>query len=203
MKRGERRALRRAAAVVVPAVVLAGVIVAGCGQRSGGGANTDMNMQEAAERADRMLDETLKAVVPEVQWAHETWTSGSCTVTRRRTVTTVISEQRRGNFLGVIERSWKKSGYEITGVNRNQEMPSIFARSPEGFQFDLTVGHQGQAFFDVTTPCAEKSDVADPVAAPNGPRYAYGKIPTPHVHSDFWSATTPVPPSVPSPAPPS
>ncbi|WP_426404301.1 hypothetical protein ACN9M0_25975 [Streptomyces sp. R-07] len=152
-----------------------------------------MNMQKAAERADTILDATLGAVAPEVQWAHDTWTSGSCTVTRRRAVTTVISEQRRGNFLGVIERFWKKSGYQITGVNQDREMPSIFARSPDGFEFDLTVGYKGQAFFDLTTPCVEHSDVAEPATKPNGPAYPYGKIPTPNVRSDFWSATAPAP----------
>ncbi|GAA2818707.1 hypothetical protein [Streptomyces showdoensis] len=152
-----------------------------------------MNMQEAAERVDALLDATLGAVAPEVQWAHDTWTSGSCTVTRRRTVTTVISEQRRGAFLGVIERFWKKSGYEITGVNKDAEMPSVFARTPDGFEFDLTIGHAGQAFFDATTPCVGKSAVAEPAARPNGPAYPYGAVPTPNVRSDFWSAATPLP----------
>ncbi|MFJ6575831.1 hypothetical protein ACIQMY_07685 [Streptomyces sp. NPDC091368] len=182
----------RAVRVTVP-VLLAGILLAGCGAQGGGGARTGMDMQEAARRADGMLDRTLGAVVPEVQWAHDTWTSGSCTVTRRRTVTTVISEERRGAFLGVIERFWKKSGYEITGVNQDRDMPSVFARTSDGFAFDLTIGHKGQAFFDVTTPCVEKSDVAEPASEPSGPAYPYGRIPTPHVRSDFWSATAPAP----------
>ncbi|MFC8511165.1 hypothetical protein ACFU3J_22375 [Streptomyces sp. NPDC057411] len=152
-----------------------------------------MNMQEAAERADAMLDATLGAVVPEVQWAHDTTTSGSCTVTRRRTVTTVVSEQRRGSFLGVIERFWKKSGYEITGVNKSQKAPAIFARTPDAFSITVEVAYKGQVFFDVTTPCVDHSDVAESTSKPNGPAYPLGKIPTPHVHSDFWSATTPTP----------
>ncbi|MFB6628784.1 hypothetical protein ACFCWY_02730 [Streptomyces sp. NPDC056362] len=184
--------LGRTAGVVVP-VTLAGVALAGCGAQVGSGARADMNMQEAAERADAMLDATLGAVVPEVQWAHDTTTSGSCTVTRRRAVTTVVSAQRRGSFLGVIERFWKKSGYEITGVNRSQDAPAIFARTPEDFRLSVEVAYKGQAFFDVTTPCVEKSDVAEPASEPSGPAYPYGRIPTPHVRSDFWSATAPAP----------
>lgn len=164
-----------------------GTLLAGCG-----GARTDMNMQEAAEKADAILDGTLGAVVPEVQWTHDTWTSGSCTVTRNRTVMTVISQQRRGNFLGVIERFWKKSGYEITGVN-NSEMPAVFARTSDGFMMSVELAYKGQAFLDVTTPCVEESDVADPTSRPNGAAYPLGQIPTPNVRSDFWSATTPAP----------
>ncbi|MFF4169194.1 hypothetical protein [Streptomyces sp. NPDC001744] len=184
--------MKRPTRVIVTAL-LTGMLIAGCGGQGGRETRADMNMQEAAERADAMLDATLGAVVPEVQWAHDTWTSGSCTVTRRRTVTTVISEQRRGNFLGVVERSWKKSGYEITGVNKDREMPAIFARTSDGFMMSVEVGYKGQAFFDVTTPCVQKAEVADPVGAPNGPAHPYGKIPTPHVRSAFWSATTPAP----------
>ncbi|MFF9146630.1 hypothetical protein ACF1BN_17395 [Streptomyces sp. NPDC014861] len=152
-----------------------------------------MNMQDAANSADGMLDATLKAIVPEVQWAHDTTTSGSCTVTRRRTVTTVVSEQRRGSFLGVIERFWKKSGYEITGANPHKEAPAIFARTSDGFMLSMEVAFKGQVFFDVTTPCVERSDVAEATTEPNGPAYPLGEIPTPNVHSDFWSATTPAP----------
>ncbi|MFF7444186.1 hypothetical protein [Streptomyces sp. NPDC008122] len=182
----------RAVRVAVP-VILAGTLLAGCGGSSSGGARTDMNMQQAAERADAMLDATLGSVVPEVQWAHDTTTSGSCTVTRRRTVTTVISEQRRGSFLGVIERFWKKSGYEITGVNQSQEAPAIFARTSDDFRMSVEVAYKGQVFFDVTTPCVGKSDVGEPTSKPNGPVYPLGQIPTPNVRSDFWSAATPLP----------
>ncbi|MEU3686860.1 hypothetical protein [Streptomyces narbonensis] len=182
----------RAVRLAVP-VILAGAVLAGCGEQGGKGARADMNMQEAAERADAMLDATLSAVVPEVQWDHDTTTSGSCTLTRRRTVMTIISEQRRGSFLGVIERFWKKSGYEITGVNQSREMPAIFARTPDSFQMSVEVGYKGQVFFDVITPCVERSEVAEPTSEPNGPAYPLGKIPTPNVRSDFWSATEPAP----------
>ncbi|XIE80312.1 hypothetical protein AB6O49_24855 [Streptomyces sp. SBR177] len=111
---------------------------------------------------------------------------------------TIISEQRRGSFLGVIERFWQKSGYEITGVNRDREMPAIFARSSEGFQLSLDVGYKGQVVFQVDTPCVDESDVAEPTSKPNGPSYPLGKIPTPNVRSDFWSATTPLPSPTPS-----
>lgn len=174
-------------------VLLAGMLLAGCGGQGGRGARTDMNMQEAADQADAMLDSTFGAVVPAVQWDHDTWTSGSCTVTRRRAVMTVISEQRRGNFLGVVERFWRKSGWEITGMNKDHEMPAIFARTSGGFMMSVEVGYKGQAFFDVTTPCVEHSDVAEPTTKPNGPAYPLGRIPTPNVRSDFWSATAPAP----------
>ncbi|MFE6042258.1 hypothetical protein [Streptomyces sp. NPDC056452] len=150
-----------------------------------------MNMQEAAEYADLMLDATLRAVKPEVQWAHDDTTRGICDLSRRRTVMTIISKDRRGNFLGVIERSWKKSGYRITSVNQDAESPAIFARTPEGFGISLIIGFEGQAFFEVATPCVDKSEVAAPTAKPNGPAYEAVEIPRPNIRSAFWSAGAP------------
>ncbi|MGC5344064.1 hypothetical protein [Streptomyces sp. DT171] len=151
-----------------------------------------MNMQEAAEYSDTVLDATLAAVRPEVQWAHDDTTIGTCDLSRRRTVTTIISTERRGNFLGVIEQYWKKAGYRITSVNQNKDSPAIFARTPKGFGISLIIGFKGQAFFEVATPCVNESEVAAPTAKPNGPSYEGTEIPRPNVHSDFWSADTPV-----------
>nr|WP_107420940.1 hypothetical protein [Streptomyces sp. CB03234] len=158
-----------------------------------------MDMQDAAEHADAMLDTTIKAVVPEIQWTHHNTTTGSCDVSRRRKVMTIISDERRGSFLGVIERFWKESGYKITAVRKSVDRPAIFAESPDGFGISLVFGHAGQAVFEVATPCVQQSEVAEPTTKPNGPAYPLGKIPTPNVRSDFWSAETPVPGS-PSPS---
>lgn len=176
-----------------PPLALASVLLAGCGILDGEekGAAANMNMQEAAEHADSMLDATFGAIEPKVQWAHDQNSTGSCDVTRRRTVLTVISEQRRGNFLGVIERFWKKSGYEITSVRNDKEFPAIFAKTSDGFGIALTIADKGQARFEVATPCVEESKVAAPTAKPNGPAYEGVEIPRPNVRSDFWSAENP------------
>ncbi|MFE9728086.1 hypothetical protein ACFYQ5_32105 [Streptomyces sp. NPDC005794] len=150
-----------------------------------------MNMQEAAEHSDAMLDGALAAIDPGVQWAHDQNSTGSCDVTRRRTVLTIISDQRRGSFLGVVERSWKKSGYDIYSVRKDKEFPAFFAKSSEGFGISLVIADQGQARFEVNSPCVEKSQVAEPTAKPNGPAYEGVEIPRPNVHSDFWSAENP------------
>jgi hypothetical protein len=176
-----------------PPLVLAGALLAGCGDPDGKEkAVATMNMQEAAERADSMLDATFGAIKPEVRWAHDETTAGSCDLSRRRVVMTVISAQRRGNFLGMIERFWKKSGYEITSVNTDKEFPAIFAKTSDGFGIALTIADKGQAHFEVATPCMEKSEVAAPTTKPNGPAYDGVEIPRPNVRSDFWSADTPV-----------
>ncbi|MFD0368885.1 hypothetical protein [Streptomyces sp. NPDC127114] len=158
-----------------------------------------MNMQEAAERADSMLDATFKEIVPEVVWVHGTTTTHKCDVIRRRTVMTVVSEQRRGGFLGVVQRHWEQSGYTIKSVRPDREMPAIYAVSPDGFQIRVLFGYKGQAFLQVNTPCVEQSEVAEPTSKANGPTYPpSAEIPTPNVRSDFWSATEPLPSSAPS-----
>ncbi|MFF1915677.1 hypothetical protein ACFVYE_29615 [Streptomyces sp. NPDC058239] len=161
------------------------------GIRSNGG-KTDMNMQEAAERADGILDALLKEIHPQVQWTHGPTTTGSCDVTRRRTVMTIVSAERRGSFLGVVDRFWRKSGYRIKAINNDADVPAIFAQTRDGFGVSLIIGGEGQAFFEVDSPCVQESEVADPIAKPNGPSYADAEIiPRPNVRSDFWSAGAP------------
>ncbi|QNE79238.1 hypothetical protein F0344_14605 [Streptomyces finlayi] len=178
--------------------VLASALLVGCEIMGKKGVAATMNMQEAAEHSDAMLDATIGAIRPKIEWAHEDTTAGSCDVTRRRVVMTVISEQRRGNFLGVVERFWKKSGYEITSVKQGKTHPGIFATSPDGFGIVLVIRGEGQAYFEVNTPCVKNSEVAAPTVKPNGPAYEGVEIPRPNVRSAFWSADTPVPSSAPS-----
>ncbi|MEV8476580.1 hypothetical protein [Streptomyces sp. NPDC051173] len=187
--------------------LLAGVLaLSGCGATGDGvkGEVIRMNMQQGAEFSDKVLDETLAAVAPPVKWTHGETTDGSCrgsntgSITRRRAVMTLISEQRRGNFLGVVERYWKSRGYEITDTAADKEFPAIFASAPGDFRMSLEFGDKGQAFFDVTTPCLQESEVSPPKSETNGPNYAGSEIPYPDQRSDFWSAGTPMPSSTPS-----
>ncbi|SCK28566.1 hypothetical protein YW7DRAFT_02232 [Streptomyces sp. AmelKG-E11A] len=179
---------------VVTAIVL-GALVTGCAETKTSGAEgaerarSDMNMQEAADRADALLDLTFKAIQPPVQWAHGDTTTGSCDLSRRRVVMTVISEQMRGSFLGVVERAWEKADVRITNVNKNKEFPALYAKTADGFGLRLSIAGEGQAFFEVATPCVEESEVAEPTAEPNGPSYKdVDPIPRPNVRSPFWSA---------------
>ncbi|MFJ4612918.1 hypothetical protein [Streptomyces griseus] len=184
------------------AVVVVGALLAGCGllggSESGNEAVAGMDMQAAAERADGMFYATVGQIKPEIEWVHYRTTTGRCDVTRYWTVMTVVSEQRRGNLLGVVERFWKANGYRIKMVNPSKEMPEIIATSQDGFGISVLIGYKGQAFFEVTSPCVEKSEVAGPKRVANGRAYE-GEIPTPNVRSAFWSAVTPVPDPAPSP----
>ncbi|MFF2214542.1 hypothetical protein [Streptomyces antibioticus] len=157
-----------------------------------------MNMQEAAEHADKLLDDTFAAIKPAVHWTHGETTEGSCDVSRRRAVMTVISPERRGSFLGVVERYWKAEGYRQLGANRSVESPATYFETPDRFRVRLLIGGNGQAFFEVATPCVTKSSVAPPTAETVGPNYAGSPIPDPDVRSAFWSSTTPIPSASPS-----
>ncbi|MFD6225815.1 hypothetical protein ACFWFZ_02860 [Streptomyces sp. NPDC060232] len=185
------------------ALAVAGALLAGCGltdgTKDGRGTVAGMDMQGAAERADAMFYATVGAIKPDIEWVHDTTTTGSCDVTRYWTVMTVVSEQRRGNFLGVVENFWKASGYQIKTVNPDKDTPEIVATSPDGFGIMVLFGHQGQAFFEVTSPCVKNSKVAAPTKVANGATYeGETAIPTPNVRSDFWSAETPAPGTTPA-----
>ncbi|WP_405458652.1 hypothetical protein OG786_16280 [Streptomyces sp. NBC_00101] len=150
-----------------------------------------MNMQDAAQVADGTLDSVVSEIQPEIHWTHGPTTTGSCVVTRRRTVMTMISEDRRGNFLGVVDRFWRKVGYRIEAINNDEVFPAIYARTDDGFSISLSFGGSGQAFFRVDSPCVENSEVVDSKSKPNTPSYeGMENIPRPNIHSDFWSATS-------------
>ncbi|MGX4689370.1 hypothetical protein [Streptomyces sp. JNUCC 63] len=159
-----------------------------------------MNMQEAADHAEGIIDEALKAINPSVEVMRGPSSDSSCTdfkndgigagsVTRRRYVMTIISAERRGSFLGVVERYWKKEGYKITSVRDSAEMPAIFAAAPDGFQVSLEFGYKGQAGFHVTSPCVTESKVTEAPRKPLEPGSPESKG-LPYIHSDFWSART-------------
>lgn len=180
---------------VLTAVILANVTLSGClsgGLPLSGVGRLDMDMQDAAERSDEILDAVFEEIRPEVQWAHGPTTTGSCDVTRRRTVMTIVSKERRGSFLGLIDRLWRKSEYRIKAINKDAEFPAIYAQTKDGFGVSLSIGGAGQAFFEVDSPCVNESEVRDSTTPPNGPAYeGVYPLPRPNVRSDFWSAGAP------------
>ncbi|MFE7462816.1 hypothetical protein ACFU6R_01750 [Streptomyces sp. NPDC057499] len=149
-----------------------------------------MNMQEAASRADGIMDATVNGIKPPIEWVHGPTTMGSCSVTRRRAVMTIVSPTRRGNLLGVVERMWRSRDYRVKSVNNDVDSPAIFTQTRDGFGVALIVGGEGQVFFEVDSPCVEESEVDDP-AAESDRQLPEGSetIPRPNVRSDFWSAS--------------
>ncbi|MFJ6184734.1 hypothetical protein [Streptomyces sp. NPDC092295] len=187
------------------------VVTAGCSSPEVSGERREekhvvskISLQEAAEKADAIMLSTMSSVRPTLNWVHDGSTASGCddytidgkqtgAVTRRTAVMTVVSEARRGSLLGVVERYWKKQGYTITTVNSSKKFPSIHARTAEDFRMSVSVGDKGQFFFDVVTPCFIESEVAPPKTKANGTPFEGADVPYPSVHSDFWSATTPIP----------
>lgn len=183
--------------------LLALVMAAGCGAagdtRTPEGKTSDMNMQQAAIKADAIMRRTLSGIRPELRWNHGPSNDSICTgfedesvrtgsVKRRIAVMTIVSKERRGSLLGVVERDWAARGYRITNVRASGENPAIYASTPDGFRIRVAVGGDGQFFFSVTTPCFAESPVSDPAVEPNTPQRA-GEYPQrPDVHDDFWSS---------------
>ncbi|MFH8518351.1 hypothetical protein ACH4CE_25325 [Streptomyces gelaticus] len=191
---------------IVAVALAVGFTLSACGSEKahpGAGANTtatrsagsegtkgnNMDMQEAAERADGMLDDVLKKIDPEVQWAHGPTTKGSCDVTRRRTVMTIVSAERRQGFLDQVEEFWRTSDYRIRAKNKDAEFPAVYAVTKDGFGISVSVRAKGQVFFEADTPCVKESKVAESDSKPNGPAYkGVYPLPSPNVRSDHWSA---------------
>ncbi|MFD6231092.1 hypothetical protein ACFWFZ_30150 [Streptomyces sp. NPDC060232] len=191
----------------VAALFLLAALVAGCSPGADDASaktGMSMHMQEGAERADAILQETLAAVRPELKWNHGPGGSAGCTKgmagaatgtgasNRLIAILTVVSEERRGALLGLIERAWKDRGYKITNVNKSPKFPAIFARTPDGYSLSVEVGGEGQFFLEAATPCLNDADVMRPFTKPNTSQRR-GPFPQrPDEQDEFWSATTPV-----------
>jgi len=105
---------------------------------------------------------------------------------------TIVSAERRGNFLGVVDRSWRSNGYRMKSINNDPDVPAIFAQTQDGFGVSLIVGGEGQVFFEVDTPCVEESEVAESTTRATAPTYeGMEHIPRPNIRSPFWSAGAP------------
>ena len=178
----------RAAGVVALILLLAGCDAIGAASSSKE-SQSKMDMQEAADRADAILDGTFAAIKPPVQWTHRYSMPGGCYVDRERSVMTIISAERRGSFLGVLERHWKSKGYKLVATSPNGLAANF--ETQDGFQLEVLIGTTGQAHVSVTTPCVEKSEVAPPTGKPNGPDYSKQQLPAPNVKSTFWSSDAP------------
>ncbi|WNI23415.1 hypothetical protein [Streptomyces sp. ITFR-16] len=183
---------------IVAVALAVGFSLSACGSEQGPGAHagtaasegsSSMDMQGAADRADAMLDAVLKQIDPEVQWAHGPTTKGSCDVTRRRTVMTIVSEDRRQGFLDQVEKFWRTSDYRIKARNEDKVFPAVYAVTKDGFGISVSIRAKGQAFFEADTPCVKESKVAESASEPNGPAYrGVYPLPSPNVRSAYWSA---------------
>ncbi|MCX4691773.1 hypothetical protein [Streptomyces sp. NBC_01408] len=188
-------------------------LATGCGP---GGKGPDerkstMNMQQGADRVDVILQETLAAAKPELLWNHGPATDAGCTkgvagaatgtgsAKRMISILTIVSQQRRGALLGVIERDWKGRGYVIKSVRADPEMPAIYAETPDGYILTAKVGGEGQFFLQGATPCLTDHPVQDPATKPNTPVRNVPFPPRPDTQDEFWSATTPLPSDSPTP----
>jgi hypothetical protein len=178
---------------IAVAAVLA-LLLAGCGTTGSASSSKEsrskMNLQEAADRADEILDEAFAAIKPPVEWTHRYSMPGDCYVDRDRAVMSIISAERRGSFLGVLERHWKSKGYKLVATSPNGLVAHF--RTQDDFQLEVLIGPNGQAHLSVTTPCVAKSEVAQPTSEPNGKDYSKQELPAPNVKSPFWSSDTPL-----------
>lgn len=178
----------------VAVVAVLALLLTGCGTTGSASSSKEsqskMNLQEAADRADKILDEAFAVIKPPVEWTHRYSMPGDCYVDRDRAVMTIISAERRGSFLGVLERHWKSKGYKLVTTSPNGLVAHF--RTQDGFQLEVLIGPNGQAHLSVTTPCVKESEVAQPTSKPNGPDYSKQELPAPNVKSTFWSSNAPV-----------
>lgn len=204
--------MRRARAAAC-AVLLATLAACGSGEAGSGSGQTNsadqrvrqtqkaskMNMQQAGEGSEKILDDTLAAVQPPVKWVYGAPMQEACstdlneptgrtTVTRSRNIMTVVSPHRRGSLLGVVQRYWERQGFKVTSVRNDESMPWLRARRPDGFSVSLQVGSVGNVFISASFGCAVDSAMTYPAGTPGQPGGPRAEELRPRERSEFWSA---------------
>uniref|UniRef100_A0AAU2VUX4 Lipoprotein n=1 Tax=Streptomyces sp. NBC_00008 TaxID=2903610 RepID=A0AAU2VUX4_9ACTN len=158
-----------------------------------------MDMQQAGQRSEAILDGTMAVIHPSVKWARGTPTESPCstglnrptgttTVVRSRNILTVVSEQRRGELLEQVRRYWEQQGFRDFDVDHDKRMPQIRATTADELVVTLEVGSIGNVFITAGFGCAEDSEMSYPAGTPGQPGGPKKEELTPREHSDFWSS---------------
>ncbi|MFI1104855.1 hypothetical protein [Streptomyces melanogenes] len=157
-----------------------------------------MDMQQAGEGSEKILDDTLAAIRPPVKWAYGAPMREACstdlneptgrtTVTRSRNLLTVVAPHRRGSLLGVVQRHWEQQGFKVTSVRNDETMPWLRATRPDGFSVSLQVGSVGNVFISASFACARDSAMTYPPGTPGQPGGPRTEELRPTERSEFWS----------------
>ncbi|MFK8912296.1 hypothetical protein, partial [Streptomyces sp. YS-3] len=170
----------------VACALLLAAALTGCGTGSSGQSDQQvrqtqkapkMNMQQAGEGSEKILDATLAAIQPPVKWAYGTPMQEACstdlneptgrtTVTRSRNILTIVSPHRRGSLLGVVQRYWESAGFKVTSVRNDESMPWVRASRADGFSVSLQVGSVGNVFLSASFACAKDAEMTYPAGTP-------------------------------------
>ncbi|MYW10860.1 hypothetical protein GT034_21290 [Streptomyces sp. SID2563] len=162
----------------------------------------EMDMQQAGERAEGILDGTMAAIRPPVGWSYGNPSDTACstglneptgttTVFRSRKIDTVVSGQRRGELLKQVREYWEQRGARDFTVDSGEGMPRIRARTADGFAVILQVGSIGNVFIEAGISCVEDSEMTYPRDTPGVPGSSVKPEGLPRKYSAHWSETAP------------
>ncbi|MGW6914851.1 hypothetical protein ACWGB8_13710 [Kitasatospora sp. NPDC054939] len=164
----------------------------------------------AAERCERLLQDTLRAVRPELAWQYGVQRTGARLlapgqaqgaeigvgaggvdgvhwyVGRSREIVTIVSGARRGMLLALVERHWRRHGHLVVGCDGDPECPRIAAATRDGYRLELAFGPLGSAELTAVSPGVARSP--QPPEAPAAARAAADLAPVPQVRCPFWTA---------------
>lgn len=158
-----------------------------------------MNANQAVKRIGSALDATFKAIKPRLKWrdgpvrtsehrnSFTNTANGEWTVGRSRYVRTKVSKGKVNELLAVVDKGWRKAGYEIGDLIPQE--PSISATAPDGCMVTFHV-NDGEVYFDAAVDAVSPGDVLEikgedgdkfPRAPDGGPDHS------PDLRDPYWS----------------
>ncbi|MFG2819327.1 hypothetical protein ACGFX4_07860 [Kitasatospora sp. NPDC048365] len=161
---------------------------------------TDLGIARA--QIDALLDGTLAAITPAVEWADGPYVAsehddpftkepdGTARLEKRRYLLTRFAAARYGALLGVVEREWQGRGWRITSMDPDPVLPDVRAEAPGGSTVELRVGHLGNVTLVARVPRVPAVGTSYPFGGDSTvPLRPDGTIDTvPRFDDPFWSA---------------
>lgn len=191
---------RRKILLVVVGVVLASACLDGCSFIQEDDPEPTMKVGEAVQRVDSVLDDTVKAVRPRLEWrdgpvrtterrnSFTNTANGELTVGRTRHLRTKVSKRRLAELLNMVDKRWTSAGFKMGQVHA--EVPSLSGTASDGCTVKFSMSGFGEVRFDAGVGAVspgegfhldgEEGDIF-PKAPDGGPDY------TPDVQDPYWS----------------
>ncbi|WP_143676880.1 hypothetical protein [Kitasatospora sp. GP30] len=193
------RSLGIAATVLALSLGIGSCSSSGTGGSQASHRSQKMTPDQARQKLKAVLDDSMSDIGPPLRyWDDWPWISGQdgsyAAASQDRYIMTKVSKTKIDALLGLLDRSWKAKGYNITSFHPAQS--EIFADTPDAMGIGVTVGAADNITFEAVVSPLPNLSTYDAFGTPPSPAptMANGNPDIiPKYDDPFWSSDQPAP----------